>query len=89
LYALSVLATVGDMELRKIAGDCKSDDCPAVHLTDRGSLFVVGTIVGADERPAVGQGEQVVEVSINLVRDAPRIHRVDVLAEDAVDLPDA
>lgn len=66
----SVLVTVIVMELRKIAGDCKSDDCPAVHLTDRGSLFIVGTTVEADERPAVGCGEQVVEVSIDLVKEA-------------------
>ncbi|MEV4147875.1 hypothetical protein AB0J40_29705 [Amycolatopsis sp. NPDC049691] len=58
------------MKLKKIAGDCKSDDCPAVHLTDRGSLVIVGFIVGADDRPAVCPGEQVVEVSIGLVREA-------------------
>jgi len=65
-----VLTNVIAMKLKKIAGDCKSDDCPAVHLTDRGSLVIVGAIVGADDRPAVGPGEQVVEVSIGLVREA-------------------
>jgi len=66
----TVLAAVLSMRLEKIAGDCKSDDCPAVHLTDRGSLFIVGAIVETDERPVVGHAEQVVEVSIDLVREA-------------------
>jgi hypothetical protein len=58
------------MWLKKLSGDCKSDDCPAVHLTERGSFFIVGAMVEADERPVVGPGEQIVEVSIDLVREA-------------------
>ncbi|MEA5363651.1 hypothetical protein VA596_29245 [Amycolatopsis sp., V23-08] len=42
------------MKLKKLAGDCEYDNCPAVHLTDRGSVIVIGTTVA--DRAGRGSG---------------------------------
>jgi hypothetical protein len=56
------------MELTKIAGDCKDGDCPAVYLTDRGTVAVQG---GRLAHP-VPAGEAVVEIPLGLVVEAAR-----------------
>lgn len=60
------------MKLTKLAGDCKSDDCPAVLLSDRRTLVFVGGVVSEADGLRVGVGEQAVELSIDLVREALR-----------------
>ncbi len=59
------------MELEPIAGpggDCASGDCPTVYRTDRGTLAVQGYVI-ANRAP---EGEAVVEIPIELLRDAAR-----------------
>jgi hypothetical protein len=70
LCALSVVASVFGMTLRKLAGDCELDDCPAVFLTEHDSLIIIGTTVNTREVLRVGSDEQAVELPIELVREA-------------------
>lgn len=56
--------------LRRLADDCDPERwCPAVDATDHGTLVFTGPVVRhADLRR--GPGEQSVELSIDLVREA-------------------
>ncbi len=55
------------MELRQIAGgSCNNDDCPAVFLTEKGTIAVQGLIV---DRQTPG-GEGIVEIPTELLREA-------------------
>ncbi len=57
------------MELTWIAGDsCGRDDCPAVFTTDRGTLAIQGNIVDR----TTPNGESVVEIPLDLLREAVR-----------------
>ncbi|WIV53381.1 hypothetical protein [Amycolatopsis nalaikhensis] len=58
------------MELKKLAGGCEYDNCPAVHLTDRGSVIVIGTAVDDQAGLRVGPGEQAVELPLALLEEA-------------------
>lgn len=57
------------MKLTKIAGDCKAgDDCPTVYTTDHGTIAVQGHTVDR----LTPDGEAVVEVPADLIREAAR-----------------
>lgn len=56
------------VELTRIAGDCKDDDCPAVLLTDRGTVAVQGDTLHAD----TPDGESVLELPIEVLLEAAR-----------------
>ena len=57
------------MKLTIIAGgNCGRDDCPAVFMTDRGTLAVQGYIMDMK----VPQGESVVEIPAEVLREAVR-----------------
>lgn len=60
------------MEIVKITGDCKQDDCPAVHVSDRGTLVFQGDAVADAKGLTLGQGEQAVELPMSVVREAVR-----------------
>lgn len=70
LMAPSAVATVLIMKLRKLSGGCEYDNCPAVHLTDRGSVIVIGTMVADQADLGVGPGEQAVELPLRLLEEA-------------------
>lgn len=60
------------MKLTKLRGDSCADGrtCPAVHLTDRGTLVIIGRVVTDPEalaQMAVGAGEIAVEVPGSLI----------------------
>jgi hypothetical protein len=60
--------------VRKLTGDCKGGDCPAVYTTDRGTLVIQGYVLDA---PAIRQltlptGESAVEVPAELLLAAAR-----------------
>ena len=60
------------MKLTKLRGDGCADGrtCPAVHLTDRGTLVIIGRVVTDPEalaQMAVGAGEIAVEVPGSLI----------------------
>lgn len=62
------------MKLTKIASppDCGSDDCPAVYVTDSGTIVVQGDAVTVAEGLRFGPGEQAVEISADMLREALR-----------------
>ncbi|MBS2545959.1 hypothetical protein KGQ19_03670 [Catenulispora sp. NL8] len=62
------------MKLTKLADppDCGSDDCPAVYVTDSGTIVVQGDAVSQAEGLRLGAGEQAVEISADLLREALR-----------------
>lgn len=60
------------METRKIAGDCNRDDCPAVHVTDRGTLIFQGDVVNNAPAIKLSNGEQAVELPESVIREAVR-----------------
>ncbi len=60
------------MKLTRLAGTCDDPSlCPAVDLTDRASLIFTGPVV-SHEGLRVWRGEQAVELSIDLVKEAMR-----------------
>jgi hypothetical protein len=64
------------VKVTKLAKECKEGECDTVYLSDRGTLVLQGTAVSFAQGMKLGQGEQAVELSIQLVREA-----MSVLAE--------
>lgn len=60
------------MEMIRLAGDCQNDDCPTVYATDRGTIAVQGVIVTDPGRVRLSPGEALVEISVDLLREAAR-----------------
>ena len=60
------------MKLTKLSEECKEGTCPAVYLSDRGTLVLQGNAVRRADGLLFGQGEQAVELPIALVREAIR-----------------
>jgi hypothetical protein len=56
------------MRLRKVAGECKDDDCPTVFTTDRGTIAIQGYTVNK----ATPEGEAVVEIPAHVFLEAAR-----------------
>ena len=62
------------MKVRKISGDdCGQGDCPAVHMSDRGTLVFQGDAVKAADGLRLGIGEQAVELPVSVIREAVRV----------------
>lgn len=60
------------MEMTRLAGDCQNNDCPTVYATDRGTIAVQGVVVADPGRVHLAPGEAVVEISVDLLREAAR-----------------
>ncbi|SHF26642.1 hypothetical protein [Streptoalloteichus hindustanus] len=60
------------MKVTKVAGNCKQSTCPAVYVDDAGSLVVQGAAVRNADGLQLGEGEQAVQISVELVREALR-----------------
>jgi hypothetical protein len=59
------------MKLQKLAGtNCEVNECPTVFLSDRGTLVVQGDKVAEADGLTLSVGEQAVEISIDLLREA-------------------
>lgn len=58
------------MDLRKITTGCDNDDCPAVYLSDRGTVVFQGDAVTRANGLRLGAGEQAVELPLDVVRQA-------------------
>lgn len=63
------------MKMVKIAGDCDNDDCPAVHVTDRGTVAVQGLLLDDTGAVRPSLGEAVVEIPLDLLVEAARATR--------------
>ncbi|RZS32641.1 hypothetical protein EV193_11117 [Herbihabitans rhizosphaerae] len=64
------------MELRKVSGGCEDGDCPAVYLSDTGTLVFQGTPVERADGLRLGPGER-----------AGEDYRILDLTEKSIDLP--
>jgi hypothetical protein len=60
------------MRLKKLAGDCDDGTCPGVFLSDRNTLVLQGDAVLKAEGLRLSSGEQAVELSVELVKEALR-----------------
>ena len=49
---------------------CENDDCPAVYVSDRNTAVVQGKPVIAAEGLAIGEGENAVELPLEVVLGA-------------------
>jgi hypothetical protein len=61
--------------VRKLAGDCKGGDCPAVYATDRGTLVIQGYVLdpATARQLTLPSGEDVVEVPADLLLETARL----------------
>jgi hypothetical protein len=66
------------VELTRLSDACSNGDCPAVYVTERGTLVLQGATVHAADGLRLGVGEQAVELPVDLVRTA-----LAALAEEA------
>ena len=65
------------MKMTVVADTCKAPKrCPTVYATDRGSIVVQGYIVRDAENVEVPSGEALVEIPIDLLREAARATNV-------------
>ena len=61
------------MELRMVAGDgCGGSTCPAVFLSDRGTVVIQGARVSETVDVAVPEHEVLAEVPLALIQDLIR-----------------
>ena len=59
------------MKLRKITGpECENGNCPTVYVSEQGTLVVQGDAVSHADGLTLGNGEQAVEISVQLLREA-------------------
>jgi hypothetical protein len=56
-----------DMKLRMVSG-CEGGECPAVYVSDRGTVVFQGNVVTVAEGLRLGAGEQAVELPMEVVR---------------------
>ncbi|MGQ0838381.1 hypothetical protein [Actinokineospora sp.] len=61
------------MKLTQLAGGCELEHCPAIHVSDRETLVFQGDAVHRADGLHLGNGEQAVELPIDLVREAVRV----------------
>jgi hypothetical protein len=59
------------MQLRMVSGDgCEDGACPAVFISDRGTVIFQGGLVTSVEGLRLKPGEQAVELPLDVVRSA-------------------
>ncbi|TRV77476.1 hypothetical protein FKN01_15360 [Streptomyces sp. 130] len=59
------------MKLTRLVGQCDEGECPAIYMTDRGTLAVQGGRL-ADHGLDIPAHETLVEVPVELIRKAVR-----------------
>ncbi len=59
------------MKLQKLTGpECENGNCPNVYISEQGTLVVQGDAVSHADGLTLGDGEQAVEISVQLLREA-------------------
>lgn len=58
------------MKLTRIRGACRDDTCPTLYATDRSTFVVQGYVVN-DTDVTLPEGEALVEVPPELLREVP------------------
>ena len=65
--------SVAPMRLQLISKLCGSSTCPTIYQSDRGTLVVQGYVVSGEHAGVdLPVGEQMVEIPIDLLKDAVR-----------------
>lgn len=57
------------MRVRKVSG-CEGGNCPTVYVSDRGTVVFQGDAVARAEGLTLGNGEQAVELPLDVVLSA-------------------
>jgi hypothetical protein len=58
------------MKARKVSGDCEDGTCPAVYVTDQGTVLAQGKPVASAEGLTLGIGEMAVELPLSTLKQA-------------------
>lgn len=58
------------MKVEKLVGGCDDGDCPTIYTTDRGTVVVQGGRVGQADGLKLGDGEDAVEIPLELLKEA-------------------
>lgn len=58
------------LKLTRLNTGCENGNCPTVYLSDHGTVVVQGDHVSDADGLTLGAGEQAVEVSVQLLREA-------------------
>lgn len=58
------------MKVRRVSADCQGGNCPTVYLSDRGTVVFQGYTVASAEGMTLAEGEQAVELPLDVVRSA-------------------
>ena len=58
------------MKVEKLVGSCDDGDCPTIYTTDRGTVVVQGGRVSDADGLKLGDGEDAVEIPLELLREA-------------------
>lgn len=59
------------MKVRKLTDpNCENGNCPTVYVSEEGTLVVQGDAVSHADGLTLGDGEQAVEISVQLLREA-------------------
>jgi hypothetical protein len=56
--------------MRILAGGCVDSSCPTIYATDRGTIVVQGSIVEKAADVTLAEGEALVEIPAELLREA-------------------
>ncbi|MFI5940343.1 hypothetical protein ACIBCB_08760 [Streptomyces uncialis] len=59
------------MKLTRLVGECEEGECPALYLTNRGTLAVQGARI-TDHGLEIPAHETLVEIPVELIRKAVR-----------------
>jgi hypothetical protein len=59
-----------NVKLTKISGNCASDDCPAIYVTEAGTVIVQGTLMAGEYGVSLAAGEALVEVPRSIFMEA-------------------
>lgn len=58
------------LKLTRLSGECENGNCPAVYVSDEGSIVVQGGHVQGADGLVLGAGEEAVEISLDLLKEA-------------------
>ncbi|MQA64216.1 MAG: hypothetical protein GEU86_22800 [Actinophytocola sp.] len=58
------------MGVHKVSEGCEGGDCPAVYVSDRGTVVFQGDAVPVAEGLRLGEGEQAVELPLDVLKSA-------------------
>lgn len=58
------------MRVHRVSDECRDGECPAVYVSDRGTVVFQGDTVTSAEGLRLGAGEQAVELPLAVLKSA-------------------